>query len=121
MSEVKGTTTLSEDVVNQIAGVAARRLEGVHALGRTSVLNRLRGDHRGKGVEAEVGEEEAALDIEMILEYGHPLKAVTQKLRETIAQDIKKMLDREVVELNIEVAGIHFPEDDETEEPTRVK
>ena len=120
MSQVKGTTTLSQDVVNQIAGVAARRLEGVHALGKTSVLNRLRGDDRGKGVAAEVGEQEAALDIEMILEYGHPLKAVTEKLRETIAKDIKTMLDREVVELNIEVVGIHFPEE-EVEETTRVK
>ena len=111
-SAPKGRTTIAEDVAMQIAGHAARRIEGVHSLGKTSILSRITGgeDDLKAGIQAEVGDLEVAFDLEIVVDFGHPIQQVVSALRQRIAEDVKLMLDRELVELNIKVVGIEFPE-----------
>src|SRR4051794_22126991 len=77
----RGHTTISDGVVEKIAGLAARDVPGVHALGsgmaRTFGAMRERvpggGSGRsaaGRGVSAEVGDIQTALDLEIVVEYG---------------------------------------------------
>jgi uncharacterized alkaline shock family protein YloU len=111
MSEVKGNVTLTADVVNQIAGHSARGVEGLHRLGKANFFNKLKGgDALGDGILAEVGNEEVAFDIDVVIEYGFPLEEVSQRLRDNISNQVKTMLGRTVVECNINVVGVHFPE-----------
>jgi uncharacterized alkaline shock family protein YloU len=122
MSDAKGKVTLNADVVNQIAGHAARGVTGVHRLGKANFFNKLTGgDHLADGILAEVGNEEVAFDIDAVIEFGYPLEEVSESLRSAISKQVETMLGRKVVELNINVVGVHFPDPDEPkkEEPQK--
>ena len=106
---VGGKLELQADVVATIARLAAGRVKGIYSLGRSSLFNL--GSDRTRGVDAEVGENQAALDLEIVIEFGCELQKVVAELRSLIAQDVHKMAGREVVEVNVKVSGIHLPEE----------
>ncbi len=113
---MKGKTMLTADVVNQIAGYAARTVSGVHRLGKANLIDRLKGGKAlDAGMKSEVGDQEVAFDIDLVVQYGHPVQEVTENLRTAISNQVQTMLAREVVECNINVVGVHFEE--ETPEP----
>lgn len=117
MSEVKGTTSLSADVVNQVAAFVAKTIPGVHKLGKTSLIDLLTKDIGSEsGVAAEVGQEEIAFDIDLVVKYGHPVHKVAEELRAALIEQGKNMLDRNVVEVNINVVGVHFEEEKKKKE-----
>ncbi len=116
--KVKGVVTMDADIVATIAGLAAREIEGIHALGATRLFSL--GDSPTRGVEAEVGMKQAALDLEVVLDYGYDMKQVARTLRQTVAQRVEKMSSREVVEVNIDVVDIKLPEETQTKERPRV-
>ena len=122
---MKGKTMLTADVVNQIAGYAARTVSGVHRLGKANLIDRLKGGKAlDAGMKSEVGEQEVAFDIDLVVQYGHPVQEVTENLRTAISAQVQTMLSREVVECNINVIGVHFDEEEKepSPEPTpRVK
>ena len=79
----QGKTTISAAVVPKIAGIAAREITGRLRDGRRRVprvrraRDRIRAGHRGVdivGVPVEVGEKQAAVDLDIIAEYGDPLR-----------------------------------------------
>jgi len=107
---IRGKITLNEDVVATIAGLAAREVEGIHSLGRWRLISI--GDNPTRGVDAEVGKKQAAFDLDAVIEYGVDIRAVANELRERIAGEVDKMTGREVVEVNINVVGLHFRDDD---------
>lgn len=104
---VGGEITLSEDVVAKIAGLAARQIDGIHSLGRSRLVQF--GDSPTRGIEAEVGKKEAALDLDVIIEYGVDIRQVAQQLRDRIADEVNKMAGRNVVEVNININDVHLP------------
>ena len=118
VAEPRGRTEITEEVAMQIAGFAAKRVEGIHRLGKASVLSRLtRGGE--PGVTAAVGEYEVAFDLEVVVDYGVSIVGVVDELRRRIGETVKTMLDRSLVELNIHVVGIEFPDADNP--PHRVR
>lgn len=87
-----GHTTIAVVVVEKIAGTAARDVPGIHALGTGSrgfgaVRERVPGNkpNVSKGVKAEVGEKQAAVDIGLVMEYGAPIAALASAVREGFA------------------------------------
>ncbi|MFE4336619.1 Asp23/Gls24 family envelope stress response protein, partial [Streptomyces sp. NPDC056831] len=76
----RGRTTIADVVVEKIAGMAARDVPGVHALGSGfarsmgSMRERMPGAGSDKsvtrGVSVEVGEVQAAIDLEIVVDYG---------------------------------------------------
>lgn len=115
---IGGAINLSEDVVAKIAAMAARDIKGIHSLGRSRMINF--GDETKRGVEAEVGNTEAAIDVDVIIEYGCDLEAVANQLRSKIADEVRKMASRNVIEVNINVIDVKLPEPEVKEEPRRV-
>ena len=115
---IGGAINLSEDVVAKIAAMAARDIKGIHSLGRSRMINF--GDETKRGVEAEVGNTEAAIDVDVIIEYGCDLEAVAEQLRSRIADEVRKMASRNVIEVNINVIDVKLPEPEVKEEPRRV-
>lgn len=112
-----GKLTLDEDVVATIAGLAAREIKGIHALGKSRLISF--GDAPTRGVEAEVGNIEAAFDLDVTIDYGVDIREMAKALRTRIADEVNKMAGRRVVEININVVGIHLPEEsDEKHETT---
>ncbi|MFI6287989.1 Asp23/Gls24 family envelope stress response protein [Streptomyces sp. NPDC051018] len=129
----RGTTTIAEVVVVKVAGMAAREVPGVHAMGgglsRSLAAVRERvpgtGTAAGQGVKAEVGEKQAALDLDLVTEYGLPIHEVAADVRENVINAVERITGLEVIEVNVSVNDIHLPDDDRDDEeesaPARVR
>jgi len=112
----RGNTTISNAVVSQVAGIAAREVEGVQMGGGTSravggVLDSVRGGGSGttRGVTAEVGEEETALDLSMAVEYGRSIPQVSEAVRSNVIRRVENLVGLRVTEVNITVNDVLFP------------
>ncbi|WP_244376290.1 Asp23/Gls24 family envelope stress response protein [Streptomyces ficellus] len=125
----RGRTTIADGVVEKIAGLAARDVDGVHAMGsgaaRTfgAVRDRVPGGRPSvtRGVKAEVGEVQAALDLEIVVEYGVPIKEVAGAVRENVISAVERMTGLDVVEVNISVSDVKLPEDEDEEPEPRIQ
>ncbi|HET6634366.1 MAG TPA: Asp23/Gls24 family envelope stress response protein [Streptomyces sp.] len=125
----RGRTTIADGVVAKIAGLAARDVIGVHAMGsgfaRTfgAMRDRVPGGSKSamRGVKAEVGEVQTALDLEIVVEYGVSIADVARAVRENVISAVERMTGLEVVEVNIAVSDVKLPDepDDEDEEADR--
>ena len=105
---VGGHLRINDTVVATIAGLAARDIQGIAELGTSRIIPF--GDRPSRGVAAEVGDVEAENDIDVVIEYGHDLRAVADKLRRKVAEEVDRMGGRRVVEVNINVVDIRLPE-----------
>ncbi|NGO69018.1 Asp23/Gls24 family envelope stress response protein [Streptomyces sp. SB3404] len=120
----RGRTTIADGVVEKIAGLAARDVVGVHAMGsglaRTfgAVRDRVPGGSRSvtRGVKAEVGEVQTALDLEIVVDYGVSIGDVARAVRENVIAAVERMTGLEVVEVNIAVSDVKLPDEEEEEE-----
>jgi len=128
----QGRTTIADAVVQKIAGVAAREVAGVHKLGSGSAraLGALRerlpgssGPNAAQGVTVEVGERQAAIDLDIIVEYGVAIVDVASAIRRNVIGSLQRITGLEVTEVNVSVNDIYLPGDDEQEsaEPSRVQ
>ncbi len=119
-----GTTTISTSVVQQIAGIAAQEVEKVQMGGGTSAavggfLQSVTGSVTGgggggnfsKGVSAEVGEEEAAIDLTMAIEYGQSIPQLTEAARRNVINRVESLVGLRVTEVNITVNDVQVPEE----------
>ena len=131
-SASRGRTAVADVVVEKIAGMAARDVPGVHALGSGfarsmgTMRERMPGAGSGKsvtrGVSVEVGEKQAAIDLEIVVDYGVSITDVAGEVRENVISAVERMADREVVEVNITVSDVKLPdEEDEGEERQRIQ
>lgn len=107
---IRGSLTLNEDVVATIAGMAARQIDGIVSLGKSRLIPF--GDDPRRGIEAQVGNKQAAFDIDVVISYGIDIRKVAAELRHAIAEGVSKMAGREVVEVNINVVDIKLPEEE---------
>lgn len=115
-----GKTVIADSVVAKIAGAAAREIEGVHdlvPLGTGAAIagfaGRLaRSDQRATGVNVEVGQREAAVDLNMRVEYGVSIPQVAEAVRQNIAERVRGMTGLIVKEVNINAADLYFAEEE---------
>ena len=127
----QGTTTIADDVVQKIAGLAAREVSGVFALGGGAarafgaLRERIPGASQtaGQGVSVEVGEKQAAVDLDIVTEYGAPIAEIARSVRRNVINAVEGMTGLQVTEVNIAVNDIHLPTDDDgqQQEPARVQ
>jgi uncharacterized alkaline shock family protein YloU len=116
----QGTTTIADGVVQKIAGLAAREVSGVFALGGGAarafgaLRDRIPGATQsvGQGVSVEVGEKQAAVDLDVVTEYGAPIAEVARSIRRNVVNTVEGMTGLQVTEVNIAVNDIHLPTDD---------
>lgn len=125
----RGRTTIADGVVEKIAGLAARDVVGVHAMGsglsRTfgAVRDRVPGSSKSvsRGVKVEVGEVQTALDLEIVVDYGVSISDVARAVRENVIAAVERMTGLEVVEVNIAVSDVKLPEEEEEEPEPRLQ
>lgn len=111
-SGIKGRLTLDEEVVSTIAGLAAREVDGIHSVGKSSFISF--GDDPTRGIETEVGQIQAAFDVDIVTEYGADVRETAKELRQKLADEVSRMAGREVVEINVNVVDIQLPDEMET-------
>lgn len=111
-----GRTRIASGVVAKIAGLAARDIPGVHSMG-TGMTRRMgqlkslvpggsESASAGQGVAVEVGEKEAAVDLDVVTYYGQSIVDITGAVREHVIEEVEGMTGLKVVEVNISVDDI---------------
>lgn len=117
---LQGATTIAGDVVSTIAGLAAKEVPGVHALGGGAaralgpVRERVPGgrtDH-GRGVSTEVGPREATVAVELVAEHGVPLAALAEAVRRNVVFAVDRMTGLQVTVVDVEITDLFLPGDD---------
>ncbi|MET8144154.1 Asp23/Gls24 family envelope stress response protein [Sphaerisporangium sp. NPDC005288] len=124
-----GRTTIADTVVAKIAGMAARQVSGVYAMGAgmSRALGAVRealtgggGTASTQGVAVEVGERQAAADLDVIVEYGVSIPDLAAGVRRNVIDAVENMCGLEVTEVNITVDDLHLP-GEETGEPQEAR
>jgi uncharacterized alkaline shock family protein YloU len=122
-----GKVTVAQSVVQKIAGIACREISGVHAMGVTTsrafgaVRERIPGSsgpNVAQGVGVEVGETEAAIDLDIVVEYGVSIADLGRAIQRNVKQAVERMTGLEVVEVNINVDDLYLPGDDDQPQDT---
>ena len=119
----RGTTTINDAVVISIAGEAAREVSdaelevpGTRLPGDTSptvgeFFGRVTGSGSGtRGVSAEVGETQAAIDLTVSVPSRQSIPDVTRDMRDNVLRRFDNLSGLEVTEVHIPVKDIFFPE-----------
>lgn len=114
----RGSTRIEDEVVEKIAGIAAREVPGVHDLGGdtarflASVKERVglgEADHGKRGVAARLEGSTARITVTLVVEYGTPVRPVTEQVRAEVIEAVERMLDLQVAEVNIVVDDVAAP------------
>jgi len=122
-----GKTAIADSVVAKIAGLACREIDGVHEMG--AGLSRTLGVLKDKlpgtssqpsaarGVHVEVGERQAAVDLDIVVVYGASIVDVANAVRENVIGRVEAMTGLEVTEVNVTVDDVYLGDLEEPSEP----
>jgi uncharacterized alkaline shock family protein YloU len=126
-----GMVNIDQGVVQKIAGIACREISGVHAMGASTsrafgaVRERIPGSsgpNIAQGVGVEVGEKEAAIDLDIVVEYGVSIPDLARSIQRNVKQAVERMTGLEAVEVNVSVDDLYLPGEDgqQQDSPSRV-
>lgn len=118
----RGTTTIANEVVEKVAGIAAREVPGVYDLGGdtarvfASIKERIGlGEPEApsaRGVSVRLEGTTASIDVTIVIEFGYVIHSVTEKVRAKVIGSVEYMLGLEVTEVNITVDDVHLADGD---------
>src|SRR6195952_1483045 len=123
-----GKTVINDSVVAKVAGIAARDVAGVHALGggAARALGMIRGAINNtdltQGISVEVGETQVAVDVSIVAEYPVALQVVADAVRSAIVRAIEELVGMQVTEVNVTINDVYIAgADDSAEAEARVQ
>lgn len=111
-----GNVKISEEVVSTIAGLAATEVKGVASMsaGLTGGIYELIGKKNpSKGVKIEMQEEEVALDLYLVVEYGAKIPDVALEVQQAVKNSVETMTGLTASKIDIHIQGVKM----EKEEP----
>lgn len=125
----QGRTSIADSVVAKIAGIATRDVSGVYDLGGGAarvvgaIRERIPGSktNHGQGVSVEVGERQAAIDLEIIADYGVSIVDLAHAIRRNVIDSVEQMTGLMVTEVNIAVADVQLQAEETSDQPARVE
>jgi uncharacterized alkaline shock family protein YloU len=112
----RGVTSVSDEVVEKIAGTAARAVPGVADLGGdvsrffNSVLDKIGLDEVGdarRGVSADVKGSSAVINVVLVIDAGHVVADVTEAVRAAVIEAVEKY-GLTVTQVNVTVDDIEL-------------
>jgi len=126
---VSGKTTIVDPVIAKVAGIAARQVPGVFALGNNAarafgaIRSAVGGNDHAQGVSVEVGETQVAADVTLVVEYPVPMQSVADQVRAAVSEAITELVGMSVAEINVAIVDVHIPGEDkgDTETESRVR
>lgn len=116
----RGRTRIADTVVAKVAGIATREISGVHSLGGgaaravAAIRERIPGatTNQSQGVDVEVGETQAAVDIDIVADYGVRLADLAAAIRQNVIRAIETMTALDVTEVNVSINDVYVDEGD---------
>lgn len=105
-----GTITYANEVIATIAGVAANEVDGIAGMCVSGGFGEILGRNRNitKGVKVEVGSQEAAVDLYIVVEYGKPIQKVAGEVQENVRKALESLTGLHVVRVDVHVQGVSF-------------
>ena len=108
-----GNVKISDDVVAIIAGVAATEIPGVVSMsgGLTGGFSEMFGmKNLSKGIKVELRDNDAVVDVFIIVEYGLNLSEIGKKVQQNVKSSVETMTELNVVEVNVNIQGVNIPD-----------
>ena len=106
-----GEIKVSDGVIGTIAATAATKVEGVVGISAGIVdgmVKLLTGSQLTKGIRVEMGEEEVAIDISVIVKYGAKISTVALDVQKEVKSAVEQMTGLVVVEVNVFIEGVEL-------------
>lgn len=107
--EPKYTLTIDEGVVEKISSLAAQQIDGIVDM-KGSVFSMIQegfgGSDDKKGVDADVDDGTATVELSIILEYGKSAIEVFNAIKQAVATQVHDMTGLEVTELTVNVVDV---------------
>ena len=105
-----GDTTITDQVVEKIAGIAAREVPGVYAMGSaagrafSSMSQRMPGQQQSVsgGVSIEKGERQTAIGVSIVVEYGVSIVQVADNIRDAVIKSVEYGTGLDVVSVDVQ-------------------
>ena len=114
-----GTTTIDDVVVSKIAGIAAREVSGVDALGGggARMIGNIResfgaSEDVRQGVDVEVADGTARIEIAITAEYGVAIHELAEAIRRNIMNAVERMTGLSVERVNVVVHDVKLPKEE---------
>lgn len=102
--------SFEEKVIETIVGVALQSIDGLISVnGRflSDMTENLEEQPQvASGIDVEVGKEEVAVDLEVIVAYGKDIPKLFAQVQEVVLEEISRLTSLKVTEINIRIADI---------------
>ena len=111
---------IADDVVAVIAGKAVSEVSGVAEMaggfagGITEVLSGKK--NLSKGIKVDIGEKDAKIDVNIIVEYGVRIPDVAFEIQNRVKKAVETMTGLNVTNVNVHVQGVKTISTEEKEE-----
>ena len=123
-NNAESSIKIADDVVAVIAGAAVAEVQGVASMaggfagGITEVLSGKK--NLSKGIKVEVGEKDAKIDVNIIVEYGARIPDIAFDIQNRVKKAVENMTGLKVLEVNVNVQGVSTGDDKKEvkEQPT---
>jgi len=109
-----GSVRIADEVVATIAGLAAIEIPGVAGMSggiAGDITEMLGKKNLSKGVKVKIEENEAFIDLYMIMDYGIKIHEVAREAQEKVKMSIENMTGLKVKFVNIHIQGVKFGEE----------
>ena len=108
--EGNDTVKIANEAVATYAGIAVSEVSGVYGMagGFAGITEALSGKKNlAKGIKVDVGEKDARIDVNIIVEYGARIPEVAFEIQSRVKKSVENMTGLKVLEVNVHVQGVH--------------
>ena len=113
-SDSVGDVLIADEVVANIAGLAATEVEGVSSMAgniTNEIVSRLGMKNLSKGIVVEVLDEEVKVDVAINIAYGFSIPEVSSKVQDKVKNAIENMTGLNVAVVNVRIASVDMESD----------
>gem|GEM_PF-141361 len=110
LSSEMGNIRISDSIVAKASGMAASGVEGVAGMSSGSGIAEAFGKKNvGRGIKVEVGQQEAVINLYMIMNYGVMINKVAREVQQKVKAAVEDLTGLQVKEVNVHVQGVQMP------------
>ena len=118
--EGNDTIKIANEAVATYAGIAVSEVSGVYSMAggfASGITETISGKKNlSKGIKVEVGEKDAKIDVNIIVEYGARIPEVAFEIQTRVKKAVENMTGLKVLEVNVHVQGVHAITEKDKEE-----
>lgn len=103
--------TFADKVVAKISKIAVNRIDGIlemkgNFFDSVSSVFASSSEQDTRGVDVEVGQKEAKVNMQIILEYGKSAPRIFEQIKKVVKENVKEMTGLDVVTVNVDVVDV---------------